>query len=62
MIDAAWIFAVQPEWFIASSSVASALLARALALGLKEWIFRPQVRLLLRHRSLPDEISDRVVT
>jgi hypothetical protein len=54
--------AVHPEWFIASASVRSGLLALALALGLKEWIFRPRERLLLGHRSLPDEISDRVVT
>jgi hypothetical protein len=53
---------IEPQWFIASASVASALLALALALGLKEWIFRPRVQLLLRHRSKPDEISDRVVT
>jgi hypothetical protein len=42
--------------------MASALLALALALGLKEWIFRPRVRLLLRHQTEPEEISDRVVT
>jgi hypothetical protein len=53
---------MEPEWFIASASVASALLALALALGLKEWIFRPRVQLVLRHRSRPEEISDRVVT
>jgi hypothetical protein len=53
---------MEPQWFIASASMASALLALALALGLKEWIFRPRVQLLLHHRSQPDAISDRVVT
>jgi hypothetical protein len=50
------------QWIIAIASLGSALIALALALGLKEWIFRPRVRLLLRRRSRPDEISDRVVT
>jgi hypothetical protein len=53
---------IQPDWFIATASVVSALLALALALGLKEWIFRPRMRLLLRDQSPPDEISDRLVT
>jgi hypothetical protein len=61
-VDAAWIIAVQAEWFIASASVGSGLFAVALALGPKEWIFPPRVGLLHRHRSLPDEISDHVVT
>ncbi|HET6614929.1 MAG TPA: hypothetical protein VFH62_03490 [Dehalococcoidia bacterium] len=40
----------------------SAALALALGLGLKEWIARPRVTLILRHRSRPAEVSDRVVT
>jgi hypothetical protein len=36
--------------------------ALSLALGLKDWFFRPQVRLVLRHEWDPEEISDRIVT
>jgi hypothetical protein len=63
--------AIQPEWFIAIALTASVVLALALALGLKEWIFRPRVTLLIRDRprgraplipQAPEEISDRVVT
>jgi hypothetical protein len=50
------------QWVIALASLSSALIALALAFGLKEWIFRPRVGLLLRHNTLPDEVSDRVVT
>ena len=50
------------QWLIAIGSLSSALVALALAFGLKEWIFRPRVTLLLRHRSSPDEVSDRIVT
>ena len=46
------------QWIIAAGSIGSALIALALALGLKEWVFRPQVRLLVRHGSNPDENSD----
>ncbi|MEY9964961.1 hypothetical protein ABIA33_003003 [Streptacidiphilus sp. MAP12-16] len=53
---------VRPEWFIATASTASALLALALALGVKEWVFRPRITLRLRHPARPDEISDRIVT
>jgi hypothetical protein len=72
IVWAAWTFSIRPEWFIATASTASAVLALALALGLKEWIFRPRVTLLLRHRARgklpllqqtpPEEVSDRVVT
>jgi len=51
-----------PAWIIATCSVATAVLAVALALGLKEWVFRPRVSLILRGQLPPDEISDRVVT
>lgn len=50
------------QWIIAIGSLGSALVALALALGLKDWFFRPRVRLVLRHASDPDEISDRIVT
>jgi hypothetical protein len=50
------------QWIIAIGSIGSALIALALALGLKDWFFRPRVRLVLRHESNPDEISDRIVT
>jgi len=53
---------IEPQWFIATASVASAVIALALALGLKEWLFRPRIALLLRKPSAPDEVSDRVVT
>jgi hypothetical protein len=50
------------QWIIAAGSIGSALIALALALGLKEWVFRPRVRLALRHESDPEENSDRIVT
>jgi hypothetical protein len=34
----------------------------ALALGLKDWFFRPRLRLVLGHASDPDETSDRILT
>jgi len=40
----------------------SALIARSLGLGLKEWVFHPRLQLILRHPTRPDEIKDRVVT
>ena len=58
------IAAVSTQWIIAAGSLGSALVALALGLGLKEWIVRPKVALLLRRRSSrePDEVSDRIVT
>jgi hypothetical protein len=57
------LLAVAPtQWLIAIGSVGSALIALALALGLKDWVLRPRVRLVLRPRGDPDDISDRVVT
>jgi hypothetical protein len=50
------------QWIIAFASLGSAILALALALGLKEWIFRPRVQLVLRDPGHPEEISDRVLT
>ena len=50
------------QWIIAIGSLGSALVALALALGLKDWFFRPRVQLVLRHESDPEEISDRIVT
>lgn len=50
------------QWIIAIASLGSALIALALAFGLKEWLFRPRVRMVLRGRSEPDAISDRVLT
>ena len=38
------------------------MIALSLGLGLKEWVFRPRLQLILRHPTRPDEISDRVVT
>jgi hypothetical protein len=61
-IFAMWLIALRPDWFIAVGSLTSAALALALGLGLKEWIARPRVTLILRHRSRPAEVSDRVVT
>jgi hypothetical protein len=62
----AFALAVEPipvtQWLIAVASLASALIALALAFGLKEWIFRPRVILILRDRDQPGEISDRVLT
>jgi hypothetical protein len=60
------VAAVEPvsltQWLIAAGSLASALIALALAFGLKEWIFRPRIDLILRNEERQDEISDRVVT
>lgn len=50
------------QWIIAVGSLGSAFVALALALGLKDWFYRPRVRLVLRHASDPEEISDRIVT
>ena len=50
------------QWIIAIGSLGSALVALALALGLKDWFFRPRLRLVLRHASDPEENSDRIVT
>jgi hypothetical protein len=41
------------RWIIAIGSLGSALIALALALGLKDWFYRPQLRLVLRHASDP---------
>jgi hypothetical protein len=46
----------------AIGSLGSALVALALALGLKDWFFRPRDRLVLRHAVDPEEVSDRIVT
>src|SRR5262245_50155646 len=46
------------QCIIAIGSIGSALIAFALALGLKHWFFRSRVRLVLRHASDPEEISD----
>jgi hypothetical protein len=53
---------VNPTWINAAASWGSAILALLLALGLKEWIGRPRVRLCLSSREAPDGFSDRVVT
>jgi hypothetical protein len=50
------------QWVIAIGSLGSALVALALALGLKDWFFRPRLRLVLGHASDPKETSDRIVT
>jgi hypothetical protein len=50
------------QWIIALGSLSSALIALALGLGLRDWVTRPRVRLVLRHESDPEAISDRVVT
>jgi hypothetical protein len=50
------------QWIIAAGSLGSALVALALGLGLRDWIYRPRVRLLLRSEFDPEQISDRVVT
>jgi hypothetical protein len=50
------------QWIIAIGSFGSALVALALALGLKDWFFRPRLRLVLGHASDPEETSDRIVT
>lgn len=51
--------ATTTQWIIAIGSLGSALIALALGFGLKDGVFRPRVRLVLRD---PEEISDRVVT
>jgi hypothetical protein len=53
---------MDPSWIIATASVCSAALAIALAVGLRDWVFRPRVRLILQGRPLREGISDRVVT
>jgi hypothetical protein len=53
---------IDPTWFIAAASWGSAVLALALALGLREWVHRPRVRLLRHSKHEPGEFSDRVVT
>jgi hypothetical protein len=50
------------QWIIAIGSIGSALIALGLALGLRDWVFRPRVRLVLRRESDPEEVSDRIVT
>jgi hypothetical protein len=50
------------QWIIAMGSLGSALIALSLGLGLRDWVYRPRVRLVLRHESDPEEVSDRVVT
>jgi hypothetical protein len=50
------------QWIIATGSLGSALVALALGLGLRDWVVRPRVRLVLRHAADPEEISDRIVT
>jgi hypothetical protein len=50
------------QWIIALGSLSSALIALALGLGLRDWVYRPRVRIVLHHESDPDEISDRIVT
>jgi hypothetical protein len=53
---------MNPTWINAAASWGSAILALALALGMREWIGRPRVRLLLQSEQQPGEFSDRVVT
>jgi hypothetical protein len=50
------------QWIIAIGPLGSALVVLALALGLKDWFCRPQLRLVLGHASDPGETSDRIVT
>ena len=50
------------QWIIAAGSLGSALIALAPGFGLKDWVVRPRVRLVLRHATDPDEINDRIVT
>ena len=50
------------QWIIAIGSLGSALVALALGLGLRDWMFRPRVRLALGPDSDPEESSDRIVT
>ena len=38
------------------------MIALSLGLGLKEWVFRPRLQLILGHPTRPDEVSGRVVT
>jgi hypothetical protein len=61
-VGAALVAVETTQWIIAIGSLGSALIALALALGLKDWFFRPRVRLVLRHASDPEESSDRIVT
>jgi hypothetical protein len=61
-VDARVLAVETTQWIIAIGSLGSALVALALALGLKDWFFRPRVRLVLRHASDPEEISDRILT
>jgi hypothetical protein len=53
---------IDPGWFIAAASWGSAILALSLALGLREWVHRPRVRLILHSQPGSGEFSDRVVT
>src|SRR5215469_111009 len=53
---------MNPTWINAAASWGSAILALALAMGFREWIHRPRVRLLLQSEQEPGEFSDRVVT
>ena len=50
------------QWIIAIGSLSSAVVALSLALGLKDWIVRPRVQLILSDPSNRAQISDRVVT
>jgi hypothetical protein len=50
------------QWIIAIGSLGSALVALALGFGLKDWVVRPRVRLILRREDGTGEISDRLVT
>lgn len=53
---------IDPTWINAAASWGSAILALALALGLREWIHRPRVHLILHGQQRPGEFGDRVVT
>lgn len=50
------------QWIIAIGSLGSALVALALGFGIKDWVVRPRVRLVLRREDDTEAISDRVVT
>ena len=54
--------AATTQWIIAAGSLGSALVALALGLGLRDWVLRPRIRLVLRPMGDPEEVSDRVVT
>jgi hypothetical protein len=58
-MNAAAVAVETTQWIIAIGSLGSALVA--LALGLKDWFFRPRVRFVLRHAADPEDISDRIV-